>query len=72
MRERASINSVSMRTLSIVYPQVVYTECFSHTIDCIGGYFKIPILSDFIFRGFLFPPIARKPGYCGKLVPEEA
>ena len=47
MRDRASTNSVAMRTLSIVYPKVADIGCFFHTIDNVGGHFKTPILTDF-------------------------
>ena len=47
MRDRASTNSVAMRTLSIVYPKVADIGCFSHTIDNVGGHFKTPVLTDF-------------------------
>ena len=33
MRDRASVNNVAMRTVSIVYPLVFDIGCFSHTLD---------------------------------------
>ena len=48
MRDRASVNSVAMRTLSIVFPNVLDIGCFSHTLDHVGEKFKTPILDEFI------------------------
>ena len=48
MRDRASVNSVAMRTLSIVYPQVFDIECFSHTLDHVGEHLRTLVLDDFI------------------------
>lgn len=48
MRDRASVNSVAMRTLSIVYPNVLNVGCFSHTLDHVGQNFRTPILDEFI------------------------
>ena len=48
MRDRASVNSVAMRTLSIVFPNVLDIGCFSHTLDHVGENFKTPILDQFI------------------------
>ena len=36
MRDRASVNEVAMRTLSIVYPNVVDVGYMSHTPDHVG------------------------------------
>ncbi len=47
MRDRASTNNVAMRTLCIIYPNVVDIGCFSHTIDHVGSKFKTPVLTDF-------------------------
>ena len=48
MRDRASVNSVAMRTLSIIFPSVLDIGCFSHTLDHVGENFKTPILDEFI------------------------
>jgi len=37
-----------MRTLKIVYPNVVDIGCFSYAFDRVGEHFKIPILTEFI------------------------
>ena len=47
MRDRASTNSVAVRTLQIVYPKLLDVGCFSHTLDRVGEYLNIPILSEF-------------------------
>ena len=47
MRDRASVNSVAMCTLSIVFPNVLDVGCFSHTLDHVGENFKTPILDEF-------------------------
>ena len=40
MRDHASVNSVAMRTLSNVSPNVLDIGCFSHTLDHVGENFK--------------------------------
>ena len=40
MRDGASVNSVAMRTVSIVYPSMLDIGCVSHTLDLVGGRFK--------------------------------
>ncbi len=48
MRDRASVNNVAMRTLKIVYPDLLDVGCFSHTIDRVGEHFKLPLVSEFL------------------------
>ena len=48
MRDGASVNNVAMRTVSIVYPQVLDIGCASHTLDLVGGKFKTPVLSSLV------------------------
>ena len=48
MRDRASVNSVAMKTLKIVYPKIFDIGCFSHTIDRVGEHFNIPTLTEFV------------------------
>ena len=48
MRDRASVNTVAIRTLSIVFPQLIDIGCFSHTIDHVGNKMHTPILDEFI------------------------
>ena len=48
MRDRAACNNVAIRTLKIVYVNILDVGCFSHTLDLIGEKFTTPYLSDFI------------------------
>ena len=36
MRDRAAVNGLAIRTLSIVYPSLLDVGCFSHTLDHVG------------------------------------
>ena len=47
MRDRASLNSVAMRTVSIVYNRVMDVGCFSHTLEHVGECMKTTVLDDF-------------------------
>ena len=48
MKDRAAVNEMAVRTLKIVYPNLLSVGCFSHTIDRVGEHFDTPNLSDFI------------------------
>jgi len=48
MRDRCSVNNVALRTLKIVYPNLVDVGCFAHTMNLAGERFKIPTLLQFI------------------------
>ena len=48
MRDRAATNNVALRTLKVVYPNIVDVGCFSHTIDHVGGKFETSVLDEFI------------------------
>ena len=48
MRDRASSNGVAMRTLRVVYPNLIDIGCYSHTIDLVGEKFCTPNLDTFI------------------------
>ena len=48
MRDRASVNSVAMRTVSILYCRVLDVGCFSHTLDHVGERMNTPVLDTFI------------------------
>ena len=48
MRDRASVNNVAMRTVAVVYPNVLDVGCISHTLDHVGSKFVTPTLSSFI------------------------
>ena len=47
MRDRASSNGVAMKTVKVLYPNLVDIGCFSHTIDRVGENFHTPILHEF-------------------------
>ena len=47
MRDGASTNSVAVRTLSILYPNLFDVKCFSHTLDRVGEHYDIPVLNQF-------------------------
>ena len=49
MRDRASSNGVAIRTLKVVYPNLVDIGCYSHTIDLVGEKFYTPNLDSFIY-----------------------
>ena len=48
LRDRASANNVVMRTIKVVYSNVLDVGCFSHTLDLVGKYFKLPNLTEFL------------------------
>ena len=52
MRDRASVNEVAMRTVRVIYNQVINIGCFSHTLDHVGEHMQTPILEKF-FRAWI-------------------
>ena len=48
MRDRAAVNGAAMRTLKVLYPNLLDVGCFSHTTDNAGRHFGTPILDKFI------------------------
>ena len=48
MRDRARVNDVAMRTISVIYNNMMDVKCFSHTLDRVGDKMTTPILDDFI------------------------
>ena len=48
MQDRASVNSVTIKTVKIVYPKIFDIGCFSYTIDRIGEHFNIPTLTELV------------------------
>ena len=48
MRDRAATNSLSLRTLKVVYPNTVDIGCFFHTIDYVEENFKTQVLDKFV------------------------
>ena len=47
MRDRSSSNNVALRTVKILYPQLLDIGCYSHTIDHVGEKFVTRCLDDF-------------------------
>ena len=47
MYDRASVNSVAMRTISVLYNNFLDVGFFSHTLDLVGKNMKTPILGKF-------------------------
>ena len=39
MKDRAAVNETAIRTLKVVYPNILNIGCFSHTIDRVGEHF---------------------------------
>ena len=48
MKDRAAVNKTAIRTLKVVYPNLLSIGCFSHAIDRVGEHFNVPNLSEFI------------------------
>ena len=47
MCDRASVNDVAMRTIKVVYNELLDVGCFSHTLNHVGERMNTPILHDF-------------------------
>lgn len=47
MRDRASVNDVAMRTVAVLYHNILDIGCFSHTIDHVGERMATPVLDEF-------------------------
>ena len=48
MHDRASVNEVAMRTVKVLYQNLLDIGCFSHTLDHVGEHMKTPILDEFV------------------------
>ena len=48
MHDRAACNMVALRTLTVVFPNIVDVGCFSHTLDLVGEKFTTPHLASFM------------------------
>ena len=48
MRDRASVNVVAMRSIKVVFPDMIDVGCYSHTIDLVGDKFRAPNIDNFI------------------------
>ncbi len=64
-RDGASVNSVAMNTVSIIYPSVTDIRCFSHTQILLVKSSTRQILAFFQHFGYLFFHIAQKLSHCG-------
>ena len=47
IRDRASVNNAAMKTVAVLYPEMIDIGCFSHTIGHVGEHFKTPYLPKF-------------------------
>ena len=47
MHDRASVNEVAMRTVKVIYQNLLDIGCFSQTLDRVGENMKTPILDEF-------------------------
>ena len=45
MRDRASVNNLAMRTVKVIYPNILDIGCFSHTLDIVREKFNTPTLN---------------------------
>ena len=48
IRDRASVNSVAMHTIKVVYSKIFDVGCYSHTLDHVGEKMDTSVLHDFI------------------------
>ena len=48
MHDTASVNSVAMHTVTVVYNHICDVGCLSHTIDSVGEHLSVQVLNDFI------------------------
>ena len=66
MRDRASVNDVAMRTIKVVYNELLDVGCFPHTLNHMGERMNTPILHDFSATlGLLCFHKAQNPVCCG-------
>ena len=47
MRHRASANGVAMRTIKVLFPNLLDVGCYLHTLDHVGEHFNVPNLEEF-------------------------
>ena len=70
MRERASVNGVAMRTIKVVFPDMIDVGCYSHTIDLVGINFEyLTLIVSFVY-GYPSLRIALGLGYDGRVEQE--
>ena len=63
MRDRASTNTVALRTMKVIYPDLVDIGCYSHTIDLVGQHFNLPNLGVSIGMDKLVLPQSQNQAY---------
>lgn len=59
MHNRADVNEVAMRTVSVLYDRLMNVGSFSHTLDHVSEKMKTPILEGFRILLFAHSPKAR-------------
>ena len=52
MHDQASVNSVAMKTISVLYNNFLDVGCFGHTLDLVGKNMKTPVLDKFLKAGY--------------------
>ena len=52
MHDHATVNDVAMRTMKVLYNDVIDIGCFSHTLDHVGERMQTPLLDEF-FRSWI-------------------
>ena len=67
MKDRVSVNELSVQTLKIVYPSLLSVGCFSHTIDHVGEHFLTPNLSEFITSWISLFSHSQIQRFCGMI-----
>ena len=48
IHDRASVKGIAVRTLSIMYQDIIDIGCFSHTLDLVGTKFNFPTVDKFM------------------------
>ena len=67
MRDRASVNNIALKTISVIYPLFFNVSCIAHTLDHVGKKFRTLILAALPCFGSPFSHIAVNADQCGKL-----
>ena len=65
MRGRASVNDVAMRTIKVVYNELLDVGCFSHTLNHVGERMNTPNFMTSATLGLLCFHEAQDPVCCG-------
>ena len=70
MRDRASVNVVAMRSIKVVFPDMIDVGCYSHTIDLVGDKFRAPNIEISFVYGYPSLHIVLGLGYGGRVEQE--